>query len=307
MSSVFGEMIVRSGSFSCRFAWDWAKWPDHMKGIQVCGVACDAADSVYALTRSPEWPIAVFDTGGNFLRAFGQGLFDYAKGSRAHGIFVARDGSIWCCDDGAHVAFHLSQDGKVISSLGDRKPSDSGYDPSTPWPKDLLTIRRAAPPFNRPTKVIQAASGDLYATDGYGNASVHRFTADGKLIRTWGGAGDGPGCFLLPHGLWVDCKNRVWVADREHFRIQIFTIEGDFIESIDDPYYPSEMWSDGTYMYVADLDRGITIFDEDAQEVASLGYPGGPLCPHGIGGDSRGNLYLGMVRGALSLAKLEKL
>jgi len=307
MENIEGDTIFSSGDFSYRFLWNWAAWPSHMKGLSACGVACDETDAVYVLTRSPDWPIVVFDAEGNYLRDFGKGLFDYSKGSRAHGIFLARDGSIWCCDDGSHGAFHLGPDGKIISVLGDGKPSDSGYDPAVPWPKDLLTISRAAAPFNRPTKVIQAPSGDLYATDGYGNSSVHRFTAEGKLIRTWGGAGTAPGSFLLPHGLWVDRQNRLWVSDREHYRIQIFSLDGEFIASIDDPYYPSEMWSDGTFMYVADLNRGVSIFDASLKIVASLGYPDGPLSPHGIGGDSQGNLFVAMVRGNLPLAKLERM
>lgn len=307
MKGINGETIFRSGDFSYRFLWDWAKWPNYMKGLTACGVACDAADSVFVLTRSSEWPIVVFNADGNYIRDFGKGLFDYSRGSRAHGIFLAQDGSIWCCDDGAHVAFHLDPDGKVISTLGTRKPSDSGYDPKVTWPQDLSTIKRAAPPFNRPTKVIQAASGDLFATDGYGNASVHRFTADGELKKTWGGVGEAPGCFLLPHGLWIDDEDRLWVADREHYRIQIFSFDGEYIASIPDPDYPSEMWSDGSFMYVADLNRGVAIFDRSLKMVASLGYADGPLCPHGIGGDSLGNLYVAMVRGTLPLAKLERM
>ncbi len=300
-----GESLFRSGRFSYRLASGWARWPEGMGGHQVCGVACDAYDSVYALTRSPDWPIVVFAPDGRYLRHFGKELFDYPKGSRAHGISIARDGTIWCCDDGAHVAFHLSPTGELISTLGDRRPSDSGYDPSVPWPQDLRTIRRAAGPFNRPTKVIEAPSGELYATDGYGNASVHRFTAEGRLVRTWGGPGEEAGRFLLPHGLWVDARERLWVADREHYRLQLFTLEGEFLRSIDDPGYPSEIWSDGEFLYVADIEAGVGIFDLEAREVGRLGGAGGPLCPHGIGGDSRGNLYLGMVRGELPLARLE--
>lgn len=58
------------------------------------------------------------------------------------------------------------------------------------------TIRRAAPPFNKPTGVAFAPSGDLFVSDGYGNAAIHHFTRDGKLIQTW----EVPG--MNRDGLW---------------------------------------------------------------------------------------------------------
>ena len=67
-------------------------------------------------------------------------------------------------------------------------------------------------------------------TDGYGNARVHRFSPDGKLIRSWGEPGTGPGQFNLPHDIWVHPDGRVLVADRENERIQIFDLDGEFME-----------------------------------------------------------------------------
>ena len=77
-------------------------------------------------------------------------------------------------------------------------------------------------PFNKPTDLARAPNGELYISDGYGNSSVHRFTADGTLIQSWGEPGTGPGQFNLPHGVWVD-GDRVYVADRQNNRVQIFT------------------------------------------------------------------------------------
>ena len=33
--------------------------------------------------------------------------------------------------------------------------------------------------------------GDLYVSDGYGNSRVHRFSADGTLVQSWGEPGAG--------------------------------------------------------------------------------------------------------------------
>jgi len=51
--------------------------------------------------------------------------------------------------------------------------------------------------------VAVAPDGELYVCDGYGNARVHRFKADGTLIQSWGEPGIGPGQFNLPHGVGI--------------------------------------------------------------------------------------------------------
>jgi hypothetical protein len=59
-------------------------------------------------------------------------------------------------------------------------------------------------------------------SDGYGNAHVHKFSKDLKLVKSWGEPGNGPGQFNLPHGLWIDRRGRLLVADRENDRVQVF-------------------------------------------------------------------------------------
>lgn len=103
-------------------------------------------------------------------------------------------------------------------------PSDTGYDG---FGQD--TVVRAAGPFNNPTKLVVSPDGDLYITDGYGNARVHRFSSNGEWISSWGQPGSGPGQFRLPHGLCIDRKRRVLVADREYDRIQLFGFDGSYL------------------------------------------------------------------------------
>ena len=60
-------------------------------------------------------------------------------------------------------------------------------------PGNLTTIQHGAEPFNRPTRLSVATNGDLFVSDGYGNARIHRFSADGTLQQSWGGPGKGTG------------------------------------------------------------------------------------------------------------------
>ena len=80
-------------------------------------------------------------------------------------------------------------------------------------------------PFNMPTGVAFASNGDVYVSDGYGNRRVHRFSATGELLHSWGMAGDGPGQFALVHFIAIDEHDQVWIADRDNHRIQVFGTE----------------------------------------------------------------------------------
>ena len=72
-----------------------------------------------------------------------------------------------------------------------------------------------------------------------GTTAILKFTKDGKLIKTWGKLGTGPGEFDQPHALAFDSKGRLYVGDRNNNRIQIFDQDGNFI-SRDEAVQPAE-------------------------------------------------------------------
>jgi DNA-binding beta-propeller fold protein YncE len=116
-------------------------------------------------------------------------------------------------DDGGHLVVQLDEQGRVRLVLG-RK--------NTPGETEMN--------FNRPTDVAFAPNGDIYVADGYGNSRVMRFDREGRFISAWGKKGTKPGEFNLPHAVAVDRKGRVYVGDRENFRMQLFSAEGKFLE-----------------------------------------------------------------------------
>src|SRR4051812_37411891 len=92
--------------------------------------------------------------------------------------------------------------------------SDTGYDRSVKGQHAKnATIKKSGPPFNRPTRLAVAPNGDLYVSDGYGNARVHRFSGEGRLLKSWGDPGAGAGQFMVAHGIGLDADGRVLVAD----------------------------------------------------------------------------------------------
>ena len=81
---------------------------------------------------------------------------------------------------------------------------------------------------------------------------------DGTLVQSWGEPGTGPGQFNLPHGIAVHPDGRVFVADRENDRIQIFSAEGEYLDQWLDTQRPTQLQigSDGV-VHVAELWRRV--------------------------------------------------
>src|SRR5581483_772633 len=231
-------MIVAAGAARYEVVEGWARLPAGWTCPDVVGVAIDPQDRVYILTRgqapsSGDHPVIVFDSDGAFVRSFGDGLFTFA-----HGIALDAAGNVHCADSGDHTIRTFAPDGALLRTLGTRGiGSDTGL-----VGDDYRTITHGGPPFNMPTRLAVAPNGDLYVSDGYGNARIHHFGADGTLQSSWGGPGDGPGQFNVPHAVWVHSDGRVFVCDRENSRVQIFTADGRVLALWTDLVRPDDLY-----------------------------------------------------------------
>jgi hypothetical protein len=288
----------------------WERIPSGYAHPDVAAVAVDSKDRVFLFCRS-DHPVMIYERDGRFVGSWGEGIFTM----RTHGITIGPDDSVYCTDDAGHSVRKFTPDGKLLLTLGDNagKPSDSGYDGSNP-----TTVARAAPPFNRPTNLAVAPNGDLYVSDGYGNSRVHRFSASGKLLASWGEPGTGPGEFMLPHGIAVDASGNVLVCDRESDRIQVFNGEGRFLREITEVQRPTQIVLAHGRMYVSelgwragqrsfrhgqierDLPSRVSVLDANGTVVARIGGPDpcapGSFCAaHGLAVDTRGDLYVAEV------------
>src|SRR5438552_11518812 len=297
-------MSTRTAAPTYRAVPGWEQLPAAYTHPVVAAVAVNSKGRVYLFCRA-EHPVLMYERDGRFVGSWGEGMFTM----RTHGIAIAPDDSVWCTDDAGHSVRKFTPDGKLLLTLGENagKPSESGYNGS-----DLTTIVRGAPPFNRPTNLAVARNGDLYVTDGYGNARVHRFSAAGKLLASWGEPGTGPGQFMLPHGIAVDATGNVLVCDRENDRIQEFAADGRFIREITEVQRPTQIVVARGIMYVSelgwrvgqrsfshgpierDLPSRVTILDANGTVVARIGGPdpcgpGSCCAPHGLAGDADGN------------------
>src|SRR5262249_16212041 len=220
----------------------WAKLPPGHGWPEVAGVATDSRDRVYVFNRGAH-PVMVFDRDGTFLRSWGEGGF-----GGPHGMTIGPDDSVYCCDDVDHTVKKFTPEGRLLFTLGTSgKSSDTGV-----VGMDYRTIKRAAGPFNYPTNLALTPSGEMYVSDGYGNARVHRFSPDGRLLFSWGEPGTGPGQFNLPHGIAYD-DGVVYVADRENSRVQLFDADGKYLGQWTDVARPCQVFIAGGLVYVAEL------------------------------------------------------
>lgn len=308
------DFLARSlfshNGFTYELISEYGNFPTGFELTMFSGGSCDKEDNLYLLSRDPERPIVKLDATGKYVKSFGKGLL-----KEVHGICVTPQNTLLCTDTAWHVVREISTDGELLGELGNfGVPSDSGYEKDI-WQRmqrqgkivatDLIydkgwsfwmavqSIKRAAEPFNRPTGVSVGPEGDVFVSDGYGNAAIHRFAADGTLLNTWGGPGDEPGRFYVPHSLCVDQLNRVWVGDREANSIHIFTADGEILGYMNENLYqPTAMWADENYVYVGERGGGLTIIDMNMEVKAQLGFYNSCIRSHGMCGNSRGELFL---------------
>jgi DNA-binding beta-propeller fold protein YncE len=275
---------------------EWARLPPGLRLGDVAGVAVDQDDRVYIFNRGAH-PMVVLDREGKFLRSWGEGIF-----TRPHGVDIGRDGYVYCTDDGDHTVRQFTPEGTSILEMG--VPGRGA---------ESMSGR----PFNRCTHTALSPDGDIYVSDGYGNAHVHKFSADGRHLRTWGGPGSGPGQFNLPHNICCDAEGWVYVADRENNRIQIFDGEGRFEtqwRGLQRPCAmciqlrsPGQVYIGGLAPFRAAEELGpgqgprITILTRQGDIAQQIGgerpgiAPTQYIAPHGIAVDSGGNIFLGEV------------
>ncbi|MSP30027.1 MAG: hypothetical protein EXR09_06150, partial [Acetobacteraceae bacterium] len=208
---------IGTGAYTYERIPDFLKMPAGQALGVVSRVSTDSQDRVYVFQRKDP-PVVVFDRDGNYLTAWGSG-----EVKDPHGLKIVDD-VIYTTDRSDSVTQSFTLDGKPLLALGTRGGhSDTGC-VGAPW----LALR-AAGPFNHPTEMIAHPNGDIYVSDGYRNARMHRFTREGRLVMSWGTPGKAAGEFHLPHSIAIDPGGTLYVADRSNKRIQLFSPEGDFI------------------------------------------------------------------------------
>jgi DNA-binding beta-propeller fold protein YncE len=296
-------MIYGGGEYRYELVENWAQLPGGRSFLDIGGIGIDREDRVYIFNRS-QHPLMIFERNGEFAGGWGEDYF-----VRPHGMCITPADELYCTDDMTHLVSKFTLDGDLLMTLGEKDtPSDTGYVADPDLMTSLRSIQRGGPPFNRPTGVARSSSGEIFVADGYGNARVHRFTSDGRLLFSWGEPGTGEGEFMLPHNIRIDKLDRIWIPDRENSRIQIFDPEGGFVTAWYDVSRPSDVFFDeDDVVYVSEIghEEGtgprISLFTLEGEVITRWGNPMLDhetdlfISPHAIAVDPHGDVYVGEV------------
>ena len=295
----------------------WAKLPHGIWLREATSVAVDSQDRVYVFNRG-NMPMLVFDPDGNLIDSWGNDtphagmtqITDQYGASRRvwegvrftwpHAVRVDHEDNLWLVDVHTHTMTKTDRSGRTLMTIGTGTPS----------------TKQGGEPFNRPTDVaVSASTGDIFVSDGYGNSRVHRFDATGKHLLSWGEPGTDHGQFSLPHNIAMVDDQHVIVCDRENHRVQLFTIEGDFVRAWhvhhavavtrgrgdDNRLYVAEQGPPAVQLGVPNLGHRVSIYTPEGELVTRLGAPlpgEAPdqfLWPHAIAVDSHGDIYVAEV------------
>ena len=180
----------------------WPKVPPQWKLGDASSIAIDAKDNVWVLHRprtlKPEQaamaapPVIVFDTAGNYIKAWGGAGNGYEWPEREHGIHIDYKGFVWlggnnCPTNGLpglkpvadDQLLKFTQDGKFVMQIGHSNQSKGNA--------DTRNVHRAADVW------VYPQTNELFVADGYGNHRVAVFDADsGAFKRMWGAFGNKP-------------------------------------------------------------------------------------------------------------------
>ena len=284
----------------------WPQRPPDIFWGQVPGIGIDQSDNVWIYTRTNP-TVQVYAPDGRYLF----GWRTERTNASAHSIRFDGQGNVWLVDAGLHTVCQRTPQGQVLLTLG--VAGVPGED---------------ATHFNKPTDVTFAPNGDLFVSDGYGNNRVVHLDRKGRFIKAWGSLGTKPGQFSLPHAITCDSKGRIYVADRNNVRVQVFNTRGKLLDVWQNILVPWNFWrSEKDEIWVCGCSPMIWGYDPK--------YPTAPLsCPpkdqlfikfspegrvlllqtlpkaedghekpgelnwlHAIALDSKGNLYLGDIIG----------
>ena len=268
------EIIVGSAEHPFRVLHDWPQLPAEFHWQTTHNVAIDRSGLLYVIHEGhadkPDHPsIFVFDADGRYVRSFGS---QFQGGG--HGIEVREEGGqeflYICAYQQVKAIAKLDLKGEVVwlqhaPMQSKRYAAGEDTDPRKIWGRDRFM----------PTNTAFLPNGDFLVADGYGAYCIHRYDPQGQWLSSFGGPGDGKGTFNLPHGVWVDSRSgkapQIVVADRANHTLQLFTTDGQYIDTLDGFGLPANIDTHEQWMLVPELYGCVSLLDANNQVVARLG------------------------------------
>jgi DNA-binding beta-propeller fold protein YncE len=249
-----GAGVAAQTPAAIRFdAVDPLTYPINVPIGEVAGVASNSKGEIVVYTRTGHPTISIgtarafshggsrlfqFDRSGKFTREIGQDTYAFQV---AQQVRVDAEDNIWTVDQMSNTIIKFDPAGQIVMLLGRKAEADrvpalplaapgaaptggggrrggGAGPPGSGQPQDL---------FVRPSDIAWDAAGNIYVADGLGtNSRIAKFDKVGKFVKSWGSAGSAPGQFSVVHGIAIDAKGLVYVADTGNKRIQVFDADG---------------------------------------------------------------------------------
>ena len=170
--------------------------------------------------------------------------------------------------------------------------------------EDLRVPIRIFGGFENPWSVAFNHAGEIVISD-VDSVSVH--SSNGTKLRSFGTRGSGPGQFQYPRGVAVDDEGNILVADRDNYRIQKFTNDGQFLTSVGTKGTGQLQFRSPGYVAFNAFNKKVYVVDNGNHRIQVLnsdltfskviggkhGSKSGEFSyPWGVACDSTGNVYV---------------
>ncbi len=198
------------------------------------GIAID--DNYIYVADNYNARIQKFDKNGNFIMSFGT----FGSGNNAfkqpRGI-VLYDNKLYIADTSNNRIKITDLDGNYIGSIDSTTPYQIALDNNGFIYAAEFSINRVAKYDANGVNIMHIGAGlyqpkGVYVKDNViyigdsGNNKIKKYDMSGNLLLSFGTFGTEPGQFINTRGIFVDNNGRIWVADGDVARVQVFDNNG---------------------------------------------------------------------------------
>jgi len=215
------------------------------------GVTVDSSDNIY-VADSERGMVAVFDRNGQFIRLLGSYHGEPQFAAPNDIAFEPKSGHLYLSDTPRNIVVVMDLEGHILAQLGRLHNGTGELDFDHPteicvsqgqvYVLDRMGTRlHVLYPSGRLVRKFELRAsvnakdksetglgvdrqGKIFVSSGT-QSSIKVYSAEGRLLASFGRSGTRVGEFAAPGGLWIDSSDRLYVADSGNGRVQMFQLK----------------------------------------------------------------------------------
>ena len=211
------EKVYGHNNMTYKLDTNWSKFNASQLPVNDCHeMVQDSKGRIILLTNETKNNVLIFNTSGKILDNWGHQF------PGAHGLSLHNENGtefLYLTDTLKHQVYKTTMDGEILLTID--VPLDAG-------------IYSKAAEF-LPTETVVDTNGDIFIADGYGAQYILHYDKNGKLLKYFGGRGDGDKYFDCSHGICLDTRTNpttMLITDRTRNCFKRFTKRGELLEVI---------------------------------------------------------------------------